>query len=176
MATVSRRRDGTSEAVRATPGYRRMRLRRADGAIYLDRWGLNLGNLGGLMLHRMSAPDPGIDLHDHPWAFVTVPLWGGYTEQRALTRDAPFLAGIADRWPGTCTRGAEGEVRWGRPRLMRLDECHRITELHRRHCWTLVVKGPRRRRWGFYTATGFIDERTYDETVRAGRRDLWNEL
>lgn len=152
-------------------GYRRMRLRRADGRVYLDRWGFSADRVGGVYLHRMSAPDPGLDLHDHPWTFVTIPLWGGYTEQRAETREAPTLALLADRWD-TCTRGVVGQVRVGRPRLMRLDECHRITALRRHSCWTLVFRGPRRRGWGFYGAGGYIDEVTYDLTER---RDLWNE-
>lgn len=156
-------------------GYRRMRLRRADGAVYLDRWGLSIDRIGGIYLHRMTAPDPGLDLHDHPWTFVTIPLWGGYIEERSDTRTASLCAAMADRWARTCTRGVTGEVRCLRLRMMRLDECHRITKLRRRSAWTLVFRGPRRRGWGFYTATGYVDEHTYDVTVRADRRDLWNE-
>jgi hypothetical protein len=123
----------------------------------------------------MDAPDPGIDLHDHPWWFITIPLWGGYTEQRANVREAPFLAAQAERWPDTCTRGATEDRRPFRPRMMRLDECHTITALHRRTCWTLVIGGPRRRPWGFYLPTGYMNEATYDATVRAERRDLWSD-
>lgn len=169
------RADGTSETARKTGLWRRMRLRRADGQVYLDRWGLGHDRIGRVLVHRMQAPDPGVDLHDHPWWFVSIVLWGGYTEQRALIREAPELAQWAERWPTTCRRGVENERRVGSVQSMRLDECHSITELRRRTCWTLVIGGPRRRGWGFYLPTGFVDERTYDETVRAERRDLWND-
>lgn len=153
-----------------------MTLRRFDGKVYLDRWGVEHDRIGGVFLHRMDAPDPGVDTHDHPWAFLSLTLWGGYTEERALCREAPMLAKIAERWPETCTRGVVEQRRWLSLRMLRLDECHRVTALHRRRVWTLVVHGPRRRSWGFYLPSGYIGEKEYDETVRAERRDLWNEV
>lgn len=176
---IGRRLDGTTE--RATSGgakgvLRRLTLRRADGRVYLDRWGAQIiGDRLGIYLHKMSAPDPGIDLHDHPWTFITIPLWGGYTEERALCREAPGMAKIADRFPDTCTRGVVEHRRWLRPRMMRLDECHRITALDRPTVWTLVLRGPRRRKWGFYGPWGYLPEPEYDATIRAGRRDLWSD-
>lgn len=154
---------------------RRMRLRRYDGQVFLDRWGIEHDRIGGVFLHKMSAPDPGKDLHDHPWSWVSIVLWGGYTEERAPTREAPVMAEIAARWPDTSGPGAEGHRSWLSVRSLRLDECHRITALDRRTCWTLLVHGPRQRSWGFYLPTGWVDERTYDDTVRVDRRDLWNE-
>jgi hypothetical protein len=170
------RRDGTSERARKSGLWRRMRLRRADGKIYLDRWGIGHDRVGRVLVHRMQAPDPGIDLHDHPWWFVSLVLWGGYTEQRCDTRWAPSCAKIAETYPETCIRGVVEDRRVGSVRAMRLDQCHTITKLHRRTCWTLVIGGPRRRRWGFYLPTGYMDERTYDEVVRADRRDMWNDI
>lgn len=167
-----KRRDGTSEHAQHVGVWRRLRLRRADGRVYLDRWGVGHDSIGRVLLHRMQAPDPGVDLHDHPWSFVTIPLWGGYVEQRALCRDAPVYAQLAERCASS-TRGIVEHRRVLRPRTMRLDECHTITHLMRASCWTLVIGGPRRRVWGFYLSSGYVSERVYDETVRAERRDLW---
>jgi hypothetical protein len=105
---------------------------------------------------------------------VSIVLRGGYTEQRALTREAPLLARAAARWP-SCTPGVPERRRVGSVRVMRLDECHTITDLHGPTCWTLVIGGPRRRRWGFYLPSGWVDEGTYDATVRRDRRDLWSD-
>lgn len=168
--------DGTWERSIKKGLYRRLTLRRADGQVYLNRWGLGHDRIGRVLLHKMEAPDPGVDLHDHPWWFVSIVLWGGYTEQRADIREAPMFARIAEKHgkPG-CRRGVVDERRPGTARLMRLTECHTITALHRRTCWTLVIGGPRRRKWGFYLPTGYMVEAEYDATVRAERRDLWSE-
>ena len=169
----------------------RMRLRRADGSIYLDRWGFEWPSKReatetrderrpwfGVFVHRMDAPDPGIDLHDHPWWFGSLILWGGYTEERAALRVAPWFATLADHWENEdeVRRGVVVRRRWLSWRTMRLDECHRITQLDRPHVWTLVIHGPWRRGWGFYLPSGFMDWRTYDSTVRAERRDMWAEI
>lgn len=167
--------NGAIETARRAGVWRRMRLRRADGKVYLDRWGLGTDRFGGVLLHRMSAPDPGVDLHDHPWWFASLVLWGGYVEERADTRDAPFFARLAETYTSS-RRGEERERRPGTVATTRLDECHRIIRLRRRSCWTVVVRGPRRRRWGFYLPDGWVDERTYDETIRSERRDMWNEV
>jgi hypothetical protein len=118
-----------------------MRLRRADGTVYLDRWGFG-GSVLGLFLHRMAGPDPAEHVHDHPWQFVSVILWGGYYEERADTRSAPLYARLARRWPGTCTVGASEERAPLSVRLMRLDEAHRIVALRRRTSWSLVLHLP----------------------------------
>lgn len=151
----------------------RLRLRRHDGGIYLDRWGVEHDRIGGVFLHRMNAPDPGVDLHDHPWSFVTIVLAGGYIEERAPARVASQLAHVAEKNPKT-THGQRGDIEqrdpW-RARLMRLDECHRITALAGRHCWTLVIHGPTRRRWGFYLPTKWIDEHAH-YSLHVERRPL----
>lgn len=180
----------------------RLRLRRHDGQIFLDRWGVEHDRIGGIFLHKMSAPDPGIDLHDHPWWFASLVLQGGYIEERAASRESPRHAQLADAphestielEPGNVVpftdelretlgfgddpprpRGVVYARRRGSVRTMRLDESHRITQLTSSICWTLVMHGPRRRRWGFFLPSGWVDEHTYDETVRVDRRDLWNE-
>jgi hypothetical protein len=169
----------------------RMRLRRADGRVYLDRWGFEwpakqgTGDdvtrrpLFGVFVHRMDAPDPGIDLHDHPWAFASLILRGGYTEERADIREASKFAEIAEHYADCVPAPRRGHVvhrRWLSVRTMRLDECHRITDLDRTPTWTLVVHGRFRRVWGFHLPHGWMTSRAYDQTVRAQRRDMWAEI
>lgn len=173
---MKRRLDDTWETSRRTGLWRRLTLRRADGRVYLDRWGLGHDRIGRVFLHKMSAPDPGRDLHDHPWWFVSLVLWGGYTEERADTRTAPHLARIAELYGSpSCRRGVVRRRRLLSVKAMALGECHTITELQRSTCWTLVLGGPRRRTWGFYLPHGWVSEAEYDRTVRAERRDLWSE-
>lgn len=84
---MAERVDGTWERSIRKGLYRRLTLRRADGQVYLNRWGVGHDRVGRVLLHKMEAPDPGVDLHDHPWWFVSIVLWGGYTEQRADIRE-----------------------------------------------------------------------------------------
>lgn len=161
--------------------WERKRLRRFDGEIYLDRWGIEHPKVGGIFLHKMKAPDPGLDLHCHPWTFGSFILSGGYLEERSPCATACDRAAKAESL-GNRIRGRLNYRRRWTWQVLRMDECHRITHLmddkgnEIRTCWSLVIHGPKVRGWGFYLPTGFMDEHTYDRTVRAERRDLWNEV
>lgn len=84
---------------------------------------------GNLYLHRLHAPMPHPQCHDHPWWFWTVILRGGYWELGDDTR------GWAWRGPGTVLF---------RPATFR----HNVVTKTDRACWSLVLTGPREREWG----------------------------
>lgn len=130
-----------------------MRLR-GDSRIFLERWGWEC-RWFGVFVHRMDAPDPGRALHDHAWRFWSLVLKGGYTEERADIR-TPDRVYVAIRRSLTC-------------KGMRLDECHRIYKLHRTPTWTLVLRGPKVRPWGFHTRDGWVPWRVYEGR---GEREL----
>lgn len=90
-------------------------------------------------LHRFLAPDPGRELHDHPWDGRGMILAGGYVELRA---------GVTGR---DCRVYGEGSLTHVTP-----GEYHRIAILCRpiggdpREVWTLMGVGPRiAPGWGF---------------------------
>ena len=153
--------------------YRHFRLRRSDGQVYLSRWGFSHRRIGGILLHRMDAPDPGLDLHDHPWWFVSIVLWGGYVEQRTDIRNASARAEMVEHH-GIYGRGDTVVRRRFSVRTMRLDECHTITRLLGKRSWSLVIKGPHRRMWGFYLPEGYLPADRYVAT-KAERRNLRTE-
>lgn len=147
--------------------FRRFRLRREDGTLYLNRWGMEIPGVGGVLLHRMDAPDPDIALHDHPWSFVSIILAGGYTEERALTRDAARFALAAEKYEvgDHLQRGEIVERRRWSVRRLGLEECHRITHLAGKVSWSLVIHGPRRWPWGFWTAKGWVHYRQHERPL-----------
>lgn len=160
---------------KSTGLWQRIRLRDSNGGIVLDRWGLAVDRVGGVLLHYMNAPDPGVDLHDHPWDFFSIVLWGHYDEWRIDTRIAPQMADIAkgvDHYD-VCTPGVEEHRGWLSVKRLRLDEAHKTVRISRFGCVSLCFRGPRRRSWGFYTPSGYIDERTYENTHQ---RDVYNEI
>ena len=147
----------------------RMKLIRPDGRTYLERWGWEC-KWFGVFLHKMEAPDPGVHLHDHPFAFASIILWGGYTEERTSTKNAVQWAKDAqhfERHPmlpqGThIPRGVVMQRRWLSFKGFGKNECHRITRLKRKHSWSLVFRGPKTRKWGFYTPDGWVWDVDYD--------------
>lgn len=94
----------------------------------------------GVYVHHLRRSDsPNRPLHDHPWSFVSFRLWRNYSEVRPNE----------DAW--ACSWWAKY-----RSERHRLFSFRRATDLHRvvvddpdRGCWTLVLRGPRKREWGF---------------------------
>lgn len=130
--------------------FRRLTLIGPVGDPFLERVGIDV-RLFGLFAHRILGPDPGLDLHDHPWEFVTVVVRGGYNELFASAR-TPERARHR-RW-----------ARWTVHRFRQTD-AHRITTVEP-GTLTLVFRGPKNRRWGFYPPAGFVDYEAYDYEAR----------
>lgn len=110
-----------------------------DGT-YLTRWRLIQTPWFGVYLHRFDTPDPRPTLHDHPWAFTSVVLRGGYDEQRRSRGDEyqPY--------------STPAHVR--HLNIKRLGDLHWIDRLHRVPTWTLMLVGRRRRDWGYLDRDG----------------------
>ena len=96
-----------------------------------------------VMLHRFHRSDMDRDLHDHPWAYWSLILTGGYWE---VTPDGAF--------------------HWYRPgRLLRRNATwrHRVALYSPAGpVWTLVLRFKYERTWGFHTDNGWVSFRDYD--------------
>lgn len=95
---------------------------------YLLRWFLIPRNpLINIYRHRFCQSDPSAP-HDHPWDFLSVVLHGSYREVSA--------GGDAIRHPGSIA-------------FRRASTRHRV-QLLGHPVTTVIITGPRRRRWGFW--------------------------
>ena len=101
------------------------------------------------MLHWFLGPDPHSDPHDHPVAFVSFMLRGGYTERRYWGRY---------QWRPWRPAYRVREVRW--LNLMPARGIHQIITVLPRTL-TLVFTGPVVRRWGYHTRAGWVDWKEY---------------
>lgn len=130
--------------------WRRLTLLDRGNRPFLVRRGIDV-RLFGIYLHEIAAPDPGLDMHDHPWAFASLVIRGGYGERVAQARN-----------PGQWTWR-----RWSRWSVhrMRQTDIHRIDDVHP-GTLTLVIRGRKTRPWGFYTPDGWVDYRAYDYETR----------
>jgi hypothetical protein len=94
---------------------------------YVRRWVLRTPWFS-VRLHHWLHSDDARAMHDHPSWFITLVLRGGYTDSTP-TGNETMLPGM---------------IRF-RPAL------HRHTvQVHPGGCWTLLLFGPEKRRWGFW--------------------------
>src|SRR5258707_107350 len=112
------------------------------GILYLRRhfFSPNIHWLPRIYLHLINRPDGDRDPHDHPGWFITIPLWGGYWEEIYDTFDQ-----VRNHAP----RVHFSKLWW--PAFRRATFTHKLTKLPRGRAWTLVLFGPNRRTWGFWT-------------------------
>jgi hypothetical protein len=109
---------------------------------YMLRWYLIPRNRWlNIYLHKFVRDDDDRALHDHPWSFVSIILWGQYTEITEV--------------------GSAGSVRGFLDVAYRpADHRHRVV-LDQKDgrpvpCWTLVFTGSKTRTWGFWCPKGFV--------------------
>ena len=105
---------------------------------YLRRWALVADDESSVYLHYLQGPDQDV-LHDHPWAFNSYILSGGYSE---IYRDFPYID------PTTISsepiHHKAGDFFQRDPGF-----AHYICSVEP-NTWTLVVTGKRHKSWGFY--------------------------
>src|SRR5579872_1331659 len=103
---------------------------------YLKRYFI-LGKHHGarIYLHKIITSDPGRDLHDHPFDFLSIILWGGYVEE-TYTTALQVATQKKRKYPGM--------ILW-RPAQW----THRL--ILDRPAWTLVFRSRKKRDWGFHT-------------------------
>jgi len=110
---------------------------------YLSRLHLLRNRWFGVYVHHIRLPDRERALHDHPWAFVSLILRGGYVEELP---DGHYRGAFpaADTWHRRLVSRRPGSIH-----RMPADGLHRIRTLADAPCWTLIVRGRREREWGF---------------------------
>lgn len=105
---------------------------------YLIRWRFE-SPWFSVRLHHWLAPDDDRAKHDHPWSFTTFVLKGGYVDSSS---DGQHHL----RAPAICHRAAT----------------HRHTVFpDPGGCWTVIVTGPKVRKWGFWVKGKFVKMNKY---------------
>ena len=125
--------------VAETLGRRRIIADRKDCKPYLERYYLFMRDRSptfpfNIFIHKFLESDPD-DLHDHPWGYYTLILWGGYWEH-FMREDKPVRV-----WRGPGYFGARKPT-WR----------HRLELDKGMPCWTLFIPHQRVRQWGFWKA------------------------
>ena len=123
-----------------------------DGDPYLHRWYIFRTERVALFLHKFIRSDEDRALHDHPWAFLVIPIWRGYWEhsQKGKRRVLPII--------GTRLRPATYRHRVELLSYMfcaGTGEWEQYTKIEL-PAWSLFFRFTRIRDWGFWANNGFI--------------------
>jgi hypothetical protein len=132
---------------------------------YLVRWNLFECSLFSIKIHKILVSDDDC-MHDHPWAFISFILKGGYVEQtvkhpEVLEFENSVLTyykktGIPEFLREKKTYGA-GSILFRPAHFV-----HRL-EINQ-PATTLVITFRKIRPWGFYTPRGWIDGLIYKKS------------
>ena len=98
-----------------------------------------------LCWNHIKQEDVG-DPHDHTSAFLSIPLWGWYREQR-LIGGSEFLA-------------VRSILNWNYVRGCNWD-AHRILEVSKGGMYSLCIMGPKVREWYYHTPEGLVHWAAY---------------
>jgi hypothetical protein len=120
--------------------YKKKVIQREDKKPYLVRYTLFTCRYFSIKIHNILLSDHDC-LHDHPWAFITFLLGGGYVEY------TPYKSRVYGRFSLLY-----------RPAYY----IHRL-EIHQ-PVWSLVITFKKVREWGFWTRRGFVPWYKYRAT------------
>ncbi len=148
--------------------FQRRTIEREDGIPYLHRITLlGLGPDGrwfSIKLHKIVSSDD-VCLHDHPWAFISIVLKGGYTEYTKLNSPVNTFYEKGWGYHGWSERNQFHVIKKyfkpGSILFRKAHWAHRL-EVGREPATTLVLTFRRKRKWGFFTSKGWIYWRKYN--------------
>lgn len=121
-------------------------IENATGDPYMVRYKLFRLPFLKVYLHHILRSDEDPELHDHPWNFVSIILWGGYWE----VCSTPGHPGVPD-WPR--------RIRAGSVVRHRAEDAHRL--VLEKPAWTLIFATGRKRKWGFHADEGWMPYSDY---------------
>jgi hypothetical protein len=136
-----------------------------DRSDYLTRYYILRTKRLKIYIHQFHRSDGDRDPHGHPWTFVSLILYSGYTEWMRGKNRRYYQGNILLRKP----------TDFHMVSLIPDESTHQAIEEKREiEAWTLVFVGKKTHEWGFQTADGFIHHRDYFD-MKFGKGQWQNE-
>lgn len=110
------------------------------GVKHFERWQIIQTKWFGVYFHKIYQADTDKHCHDHPWDYISIPLWGVFTEQRQLNSNSHEYSIVH---PGMIIK-------------RKATDLHKIYSLQSKVVYTLFFTGRRKRAWGYN-----IDDKWY---------------
>jgi hypothetical protein len=130
--------------------WKKMTIPCENGLVYLARLRVLQTPWFGVYVHDIYEPDGDRHPHNHPWSFISIVLRGSYTE-----RLHPLPTNDLER------SLLRSYGRWSAHRMGRTS-AHRIVRCSP-GLKTLILVGPRKANWGFFTENGYVPWQTYEK-------------
>lgn len=132
--------------------HRRFFIPTPDGKPYMERIALKETLEEKVYLHILYSSDGDRDPHDHPWDFTSRIIYGSYIEH------TPVMDPVTGKISGYNQEVFDHVI--NNVNEKKAEQLHRL-ELPNGPVVTLVTRGPKTRRWGFYTDAGWQDAHDY---------------
>jgi hypothetical protein len=117
-------------------------IKSKEGVIHFRRWAIIQTERFSIYLHGIYKEDQDQHLHDHPWNFINIVLYGSYLEKVKYKKEPNV------RNPGNLVK------RNGK-------DFHKIEKLLSPKIYTLMITGPRYRDWGYDVNGTWVDQESY---------------
>lgn len=135
-------------------------IRSKAGALHFQRYAIFETSLVSLYIHRIFKADEDRYMHNHPWNFLTMILWGSYV---ALESGEQSALSLQLNGPDVVAKGP-GSVSY-----MDRDHFHRILSIRSGPVTTLFLAFGKKKPWGYLVHPSttipyaFVDSQTYRE-------------
>jgi hypothetical protein len=123
-----------------------------------------LSKLIAVKIHSILLDDDACQ-HDHPWAFISIIIKGGYYEWRPCMLDGKKVTEKRVKGVRWNNAGYWEYAKWYGPGhiiFRKPKDSHRLELPHGRTCWTFVITFAKVRKWGFITRNGWVFWREYN--------------
>jgi hypothetical protein len=155
-------------------------IRREDGVPYLvryfiyrpnwlDKIGIDSKKAGRIYLHHILRSDHDISNHDHPWAYRSLIVKGGYREfttAKTVCDNVDFAKPNPQKWDfANWPKDRESvfaDFKAGQYLKRPAEWKHRLEIPEGKTTWTLVFIGAKTRSWGFWPGGKFCPWKKYN--------------
>ena len=127
-------------------------IKSKTGEIHFRRWRFIETRWFSVYLHGIYKADEDKHMHDHPWDFTSLVLYGYYSEKLRAS-DGKSDSNVRHPW-SIARRKAE--------------QFHMIEKLWTKKVFTIVITGKRRREWGYNVDGWWIDNVSYRQRKNDG--------
>ena len=115
-------------------------IKSKDGVLHFRRWEILKTRWGSIWIHGIYKEDQDPYLHNHPWDFISVVLFGKYlekTEDKFITQS------------------------FGKINVRDGSKYHKIFKLYTKSVYTLFIVSNVKREWGYNKDGEFISNENY---------------